>query len=630
MTTLKIENFAGIAPRWSNRLLPNNGAVAAENCKLLSGECRGLRETQLIYDFGNANIARAYRLPATVGAPLPLSGADNWVGFTVANVDFVRTPVLEDAYERYYWTGDTTAFSGAPQYNTRARIDSSTASFVLGIPAPVGAPAIAPASGGTPETRSYIYTFVSAYGEEGAPSPATVASGNSVGTWSITGMDSTVSSPTNYNLSLTRIYRTVAGDATASYYHVADVSFGTTSYSDSAADTTIAENYTCLSLTWDPPPATLQGLVAHPGGFLVGFSGRDLYMSQPYQAHAWPVENILTCQTEIVGLAVWQNILVVTTTSHMYYGEGMSPQAMTLQKLDSIDPCLNKRSIAVTVNGVYYASPQGIVMFNGGTTQLATFQLFTREEWQNFFSPTTVQMVPYGVQLVAFDSTASGFIYSPSEQLAPLTTIDRFTAVTAIQIDAYSGDVYLIQGGQVRLWDPPTSTPYSFTWESKEFDLPKPVNFGAMRLKFTGGGYQIPTSLLGDYTSFNDQRIAFPLNPINGMAINGVRTAPAVPGGSGVITGAGTIVAQNKNPIGGSPLWNLPSLSNVNGGVQVTVLARDLQQNWNVIFDYAVSTEGIYRLPAGFKSDGWQIRLIGNIPIYSVVLAETGKELQQV
>src|SRR5690348_8891818 len=114
MTTLKIENFTGIAPRWSNRLLANSAAVTAANAKLLSGELRGLRETQLLYNFGNVSpeIARAYRLPATVGAPLPISGSDYWVGFTDPQVDFVRTPVVEDSFERYYWTSDSTRLGG--------------------------------------------------------------------------------------------------------------------------------------------------------------------------------------------------------------------------------------------------------------------------------------------------------------------------------------------------------------------------------------------------------------------------------------------------------------------------------------------------------------------------------------
>lgn len=624
MSTIRIENFAGIAPRWSNRLLPQNGAVRADNCKLLSGELRGLRQTQPLFDFGTnggVEVARAYRLPATVGAPIPISGSDFWLGFADPDVDFVRTPVLEDSFERYYWTSDSSQHGGVPQYNTRARIQAGDASYVLGIPAPVNAPAVT-APPGTDVVRSYIYTFVSAYGEEGAPSPPTTVTGDA-GSWSISGMDTTVPSPSNYNLATTRIYRTVAGTSDTEYFWVADLSFGTSSFTDSEADSFVALNFTLQSLTWDPPPQTLKGLVAHPGGFLVGFSGRDLYMSAPYQPQAWPVENIQTCQTEIVGVSIYNSTIIVATTSHPYYGDGMAPAAVTLQKIESIDPCVSRRSMATTVAGVFYASPQGIIQATDAGTTLVTYQLFTREEWQLYFSPTQVQAVPYGLQYIAFDSTATGFIYSPAETLAPLTTLDRFTNVQTIQIDAYSGDVYIVQGNQVRLWDPPTSTPYSYTWTSKEFDLPKPVNFGAMRLKFAGTPLTVPLSALTDYTNFNNARYAVPpLAPINSFPINGSRRVTLAPPNS--------LDPQNRGAINGSTLYPVDALQNLDGGVTVNIYARDLDQDWNLVFNWAVTSERTFRLPAGLKSDGWQIQLIGNVAVYSIAIAETGKELEQV
>ena len=44
MTAIRLEGFAGIAPRFSARLLPQQGATVAANVKLVSGELRGLHE----------------------------------------------------------------------------------------------------------------------------------------------------------------------------------------------------------------------------------------------------------------------------------------------------------------------------------------------------------------------------------------------------------------------------------------------------------------------------------------------------------------------------------------------------------------------------------------------------------
>jgi hypothetical protein len=632
VTAIRIDNFSGIAPRWSARLLQQNQAQVAENAKLLSGELRGFCQPTVLYDFNplelGYNIARAFRLPASVGAPIPIGDSDTWVGFPDPGVDFIRSPVLEDSFERYYWTGDDslTPFGGAPAYNTRARIDAGDPAWILGIPTPVDAPIIVapPGPASTSETRAYVYTFVSAYGEEGAPSPPTIATGNVIGTWAISGMDASVPNPTWYNLEFTRIYRTVGG----TYFHVADVAFGTTTFNDTAPDTSVALNYTLSSLYYTPPPTTLQGIVAHPGGFLVGFSGRDLWMSQPYLPHAWPVTNILTCQTDIVGLAIFNNCILVMTTSHPYFAEGMNPANVTLQKLDSIDPCVSRRSIATTVNGVYYASPQGLILNTGGMTQLITRNLFTFQEWQDFFSPTTINAVPYGVEYVAFDTTATGFVFSPTDSSEPLAQLDAFSNVATIQQDAYSGQAYLVTNNQIQLWDPLNTTPIGYTWQSKQFDLPKPVNFSAMRLKFNSGIQPISPAELQIYIDYNEQRIQLPLSPINSYPINGVRTL-AYPG---FTNPAGySPPPEIRNPIGGSELFNLAQLENITAGATVVIQARDLMSSaWITVFSGLLTTERIYRLPAGIKSDGWMVTLIGNTNVYSFAMAETGKELQSV
>jgi hypothetical protein len=253
------------------------------------------------------------------------------------------------------------------------------------------------------------------------------------------------------------------------------------------------------------------------------------------------------------------------------------------------------------------------------SSQLVTQQLFTREEWQELFSPTTVNAAPYGLQYIAFDTTAEGFIFSPAEQLAPLSSLDRFTNVTTIQTDAYSGDVYLVQNNQVRLWDPPGALPYSFTWISKEFDLPDPVNFGVIRVKFVANPQNIQLSQLADYTTFNAGRIAKPLNPYNWCSFNGTRTVPVT----------GYTQPQIKQPIGGSPLFNINGLQNTPSAVTVTIYARDLDSNWNVQYQQTITDERIHKLPAGYKSDCWQVELVGNNNVYSVTLAENGLELKK-
>lgn len=620
MAAIRIEGFAGIAPRYSDRLLPPNAATIAANVKLVSGELRGLHEVLPIVDFSSLGftVRRAFRIPGDIESPVPINSlTDVWLPFEDDGVDFVRTPVLGDTYERYYWTGDS-SLSGVPKYNTRARLLASSSSYRLGVPRPVNAPVVTPPAG-VNLTRAYVYTFVSAYGEEGQPSDATLATGNA-GTWALTGIDSSVPNPTERNITTVRIYRTVPGFTSTQYFQVADISLGTTSYNDNESDEDVAKNSILESTAWAEPPAGLLGLTVHPGGFLVGFVGRDLYMSEPFRPHAWPAEYILTCQTEIVGLAVYNNSVVVATSSHPYVGEGVHPVSINLQKLDSIDPCLSRRSIATTLSGVLFASVQGIISIGGGGHQLATRQLFTREEWYTRYNPGGIKAAPYGLQYIAFDTPNTGFIFSPDEQLAPLSELDRFDSVQGVQIDSYSGDIYIVRANRVALWDPIDSVPYTYQWRSKIFDLPNPVNFGALQVKFRNQEREVSEAALEEYEAFNTARITEPLNCVNLVAINAVRTM-VIPEYTG---------AQNKTPTGGSPLFGITALSLSTPAVTVRVWARNKDSVMDEVFAYTITDEDIYRLPPDFMSDVWQIELISNTDVYSLAIAETGKELGKV
>jgi hypothetical protein len=620
MVAVRIEGFAGIAPRVSDRLLPPQGATVAQNAKLLTGELRGLHELKIVKDFTalSTPVRRAFRIPADIDTPIPIQGTDFWLPFEDADVDFVRSPLTSDGHERYYYTGDSTVFGGVPKMNTRARILASQAPYRLGVPTPVAGPTVTPAAG-TTEVRFYMYTFVSAYGEEGPPSPPISGTGGT-GTWALTGLATTVPDAAERNITQKKIYRTVPGFTGTEFFLVATIPLADATYNDVLTNDVVAANPIIESTSFTEPPADLKGITVHPSGFLVGFSGRDLWLSEPFRPHAWPAAYVLTCETEIVGVAVYNNSIIVTTNSRPYIVDGISPASLSLQKIDSIDPCVSRRSMATTLEGVYYASPQGIVLARPGSVGLVTHRLFTREEWYLRYNPGGVKAVPYGMQYVAFDKSDSGFIFAPAEQLAPLSDLDRFDSVDGIQIDSYSGDIYLLRKNQVSIWDPPDTIPYYYTWQSKVFDFPKPVNFGALKIKFRNVLADLDPVVIEQYTVFNTARIQDPLNTVNLAAVNTVR----------VETIAGWNEAQNKTPVAGSPLFPTDRLLEIQPSVQIRMWARNLDSQMELVYTQTVEDEDVYRLPTGFKSDVWQFELVGNTDVYSVAFAETAKELEKV
>lgn len=607
MTALKLEGFMGLVPRVSNRLLPNMCATTARNTKLLSGEARGFRTPRELKDLTDEyfTVRRVYRIPFIEYE----EEEEFWMAFDSRNVDIVRSPLVNDSYNRYYWAGD-----GAPKYNTFDRMRNDLPEFLLGIPTPTAKPTVTPTAG-SDSTRSYVYTFVSDYGEEGAPSPpSNITTGAAGSPWNIGNMQTIPPDASSRNITKKRIYRTVPGNTSTQFFFVAEIPVGQATYGDNATDDTVALNNILESTSYQPPPTNLEGFVVMPNGYLVGWVGRRLLFSEPYKPHAWPPEYETGVEFEVVGLAVWGNSLVVGTRSNPYIGMGTSPAAFTTQKTDAIMPCLSRRGLVATDAGVYYPSINGLVLVNSPAPQIVTQDLLTKEEWLRRYNPKQIFAASFGMQYIAFNGPSFGFIFNPTEPASRLVELDRFNHVEGIETDRYDGTVFLIYEDRVWEWDPEASDRLYWRWKSKEFHLPKPLNFGALKIKFNDEDEDITTDIFDYYLPYNQARFSVgSLNTLNGHVLCGVERKGQVPGWT---------EPENRMPLGGSPLYPIAFMSSSVSSVRFTMYA-----NGEIVFDTMVQDQNMVRLPIGFKRDIYQFELVSNTEVYSVSIAQTGKEL---
>lgn len=609
MYPIKLAGFTGLIPRTSARLLPDMAATTARNTKLLSGEIRGFRVPREVKDLTAEyfTVRRAYRIPYADYE----YDSDVWLAFDSRNVDVVRSPIVNDLYDRYYWAGD-----GVPKYNTFQRIRDGFTEFYLGVPAPTAAPIVTPPVG-SDSSRSYVYTMVSEYGEESAPSPPTVVQSGATGTWVVSSMQTTVANAANRNIKTKKIYRTVSGNASTLFFFVAEVLLSDTSYNDDNTDDTVALNNTLETSTWGEPPEDLEGFVAMPNGFLVGWVGRRLVFSEPYRPHSWPSEYELAVEFEIVGLAVWGNTLIIGTRSNPYLGQGVHPSSFTVQKTDSISPCMSRRGMVSTEAGVYYPSINGLVLINTSGPQLVTQDLVTKEEWLRRYDPSNIYAASFGLQYIAFNRPSFGFVFNPTEPTAKLVELDRFDQVEGIETDRYNGTVYFIYQDRVWEFDPESSERTYWRWKSKEFHLPMPLNYGALKIKYNDEDDDVTADIEEYYGPYNAARFAAgPLNTLNGHVLNGVQ-------GTGDV--ANWTEPENRMPLGGSPLYPLNLL-----GVQTSIVRFIAYADGEIVYDKIISNQEMYRMPLGFKADVWQFEMVSNSDVFSVSIAQTGKELAKI
>lgn len=651
MTSLVINHFGGMMPRYGVQQIPAQAASLVENAILLSGELRGIHNKQRVIDLREIPypIARVYRAQYS-------DGGASWITFPDDTIDMVKGPLVNDAYDRYYITSDT----DSPRMSPLARLANGDPSYLLGIPGPFNAPTVIPDDSGVFEdrivTRAYVYTFVSAFGEEGVPSEATIAEGKDDDVWQLSGMDTTVPDAAERNITHKNIYRTVtASSGSVAYQFVMKIPLAQATFNDNLDTEEVGINSVINCFDHDAPPGDLRGLVAHPNGFLVAFHGRDLYFSKPYLPHAWPVDYVLSTVDPIKGLGIFGTSIVVATDGFPYVATGVRPDQMTFTKAQTAEPCISGRRGVVSMPfGVYYPTDDGLFLIGPNGFSLATTQLLTKREWQRDFSPWSLQAVRWQNQYVGFYDFSSGLMFDPSEPNAALVKLGSVWEHSVIQQDPFSGAVWLVEGNIVYEWNPAFGVPTTYRWVSKEFVTPKPVNFGAC--KFEGGlisqppsggipppgGTPIPPDQGEDIEDFNAFRFEFPLNPINFAPLAKVRKAVTLPG----FVPPPPILKENSAPFHKSPLYRLASsevlLTEPPGFRSATdsygnfserqtlpvELFFRMYADGDLVYEQQVDDEAVYRLPSGYKAKRYQFEFEGTIELKSFKIAETGAELQ--
>ena len=184
MVAVNIKAFRGQIPRVSERLLTPNHATRALNCKITSGSLDPLAGIGQVFST-SLNIETVYRYRAFVSGAY----ADNWLTWA-QDVNIVPSPNANDPDGRFYFSSE----SFEPRMSTYALSISSTpyptAWYSLGTAAPTVAPTVAHTGGsGATESRSYVYTYVTTFGEESPPSPpSTVYTTYLNATWNLTAL----------------------------------------------------------------------------------------------------------------------------------------------------------------------------------------------------------------------------------------------------------------------------------------------------------------------------------------------------------------------------------------------------------------------------------------------------------
>jgi hypothetical protein len=328
MVAVKLNAFGGMVPAVDARLLADQAATLSQDTWLYDGKLSGIVSPTYVRDLLTSTSGKVYRIPNSFFDSSHFGDA-TWMEFPDIDTDVIKSPIVGDTFDRYYWA----SASGVPQVNSLARIKAGQAPYTLGVPQP-GAPSLAITGGASATVRStaYAITWVTVFGEEGPPSTPVLGNGKVDATWTLTLAPPSAGDTTTYNLNKARVYRTVTSTAgVATYFLVAEIAVALTTYADTATDATVSANNLLESTTWTKPPSDLAGWVTMPNGMIAGWRGSELWFSEPYRPHAWPAAYALTSEYPIVGLGTINQTLVVLTAATPCSPPASTPPAWRYQ-----------------------------------------------------------------------------------------------------------------------------------------------------------------------------------------------------------------------------------------------------------------------------------------------------------
>ena len=485
----------GIAPFYDAKALDDAQAQTAENCVLKSGKAVPLKALSSSQSL-EADTISVFKVGST------------WLEFD-AVTHLIQSPV-DAENDRYYYTDGT----------NQKKQDSSVGPYDLGVAQPSTGPSLTvngTGDGTTVGTWVYVYTRVTAWGEESAPSqPSGEIEPEGDEYITFTGLsDGSDSHVTNY-----RLYRAVAGSESSGYLKVPyQTTAGTLQYDDvytnmvvydipkadigdmkdGAVDSQLGEELNTDD--WYEPPSDLDGITDAGNGIIFGFSGKNVCFSQLWIPYAWPTDYQYALDEDVVAVGHAAGVPVALTDRSVYVFEGSSPDSFYQRKVTDTQGCMSARSVVSTKYGVFFASSDGLCLALPDQVKVLTKGIWSKDQWNVFSLSSLAGFFFDGDYYAFFDADSEGFIFPLSSDRQDVTTFDMTHDFKGGFVDPANDKLYLNcdTGAARNLYEFDAGNDLTMTWKSKEFES-RPKNFsrfvligeaGASTVTYTGDDTEV-------------------------------------------------------------------------------------------------------------------------------------------
>ena len=343
--SIKVFDFKGRRPIITPRLLPLGYGQTAENVRLGSGAMESLRALGSSVDTPASTPKTIYKFGSTYGG-------NGW--FAWATRRWVEKAAISGT-ERIL-VSDGSGYPktiGADGTERRWGVVPPTTALTVTLGS-VAADAI------VVDTVSYVYTLVTAQGEESdiytATSPVDVLTGRWIylTNWCVhNGNKAAWLASTGNDIAYVRVYRLVSDAAGNAEYQrvslrataagealtqipIASIASALDTWFDiNAAQDGLSDDLGEVLLTegWDPAPTGMKGACMFSNGFYAGFIGNLIYLSMPGYYYAFPASGTMDYTMELPydakAIAAFNETLVVGTEGYPEIISGTDPAFMS-------------------------------------------------------------------------------------------------------------------------------------------------------------------------------------------------------------------------------------------------------------------------------------------------------------
>lgn len=365
---------------------------------------------------------------------------------------------------------------------------------------------------------------------------------------------------------------------------------------------------------YDPPPENMKGLLTAHNNILVGFFANQLCFSFPDTPHAWPEKYRLTFESDIVAIAAQSGYILVLTDEYPYSVSGNDPATMVSARLDTLYPCYSKKSVVNMGYGVVWATHGGLASWSPNTgIDLITKFVHDWDTWNDALDPTTVVGHYYDGKYFGSHSTKS-FIFERDDKVGGFFVQIQYRFSAAYN-DPKTGTMYYTKGsnGQIYEWDNQGEVLSPMEWKSKTIVTKDYLNLGAFRVV---ADFETSTEETANIIAYNNGISAFNTSVWARSQQLGTVNGPTDYTSGGLTYNINGYL--NAFTLGGDPQTNFPK---ANTGTQPVTFK--LWVDKDLVFQGTVSTDDVFRLPTGYRSDTFEVGVSGSSRVRAIHFGET-------